>query len=441
MKVSVLICLAISCLHLQSLQSAAFSISSSSPHSYERTLPLSWIDQTYKRYNKGSSRSIFSRCPATPADREGDEPLDETWKTVQSSRKISNLLVVGDGDLSFSASISSTLHKCDIELIATVLEDRQAHKSIYQRSVINQEIISSCGKHQVLFGIDATNLQSHFPGRVFDRIQFNFPHWKGKANHRYNRQLIDAFLKSASEMISLDGEVHMTLIQEQGGYGATTLADYRDSWTPSHYAAEHDLLLSKVMPFTVKYNLSSHRGVDRGFKVGCEPQTFVFSKAEGRGKDSTIPKENQLCCRHELHVLLPEDDFQDDDFVDLLNCKWGDVTRGDTIRDIVQQVVPDGIRVEVPSRNILHKKDTGYETNMAVFLIVYCGEYRAMKRDEADGYRTLAEMEIEKYLRLRENRKGRLVSKPFPYFLLDSILKDNASYGLMKAKDMITSIE
>lgn len=428
----IIICLAVS-LHLQSLQSAAFS-------------PLSFHRILYYPVNRARTQdlSLISRTlclHAAPPDKEGHDPFDQRWNTVQSNRKIANLLVVGDGDLSFSASISRSLDEFEIELVATVLEDKTTHENIYQGSIINQEMISSFERHHVLFGIDATNLQNQFPqGRVFDRIQFNFPHWRGKANHRYNRQLIDAFLKSASEMISSDGEIYMTLIREQGGHSAKTLADYRDSWTPSQYAAEHNLLLSKVMPFAVRYNLSSHRGVDRGFKIGCEPQTFVFSKAGGgRGKDYMIPKENQLCCRHELHVLLPDDfqdDHDDDDVLDILNCKWSDITRGDAVKDIAQKVVPEGIRVEVPSRNILNKKDTGYESNMVVFLVVYCGEFRAMKRDEADGYRNSVEMQIEKYLRLRENRKGRLVSKPFPYFLLESILKHNASYGLMKAKDI-----
>lgn len=360
----------------------------------------------------------------------GNNEVDEIWKTVHSNKPISNLLVVGDGDLSYSASISRALHEFHIDLIATVLEDPITHQNVYKRSVQNQEVISSFENHQVLFGVDATKLQEHFPGRNFDRIQFNFPHWKGKANHRYNRQLIDSFLKSASEMLSLDGEIHMTLVEGQCGYSAKTLAEYRDSWTPSDYAGQHNLLLYKVMPFEVTYNLSSHRGVDRGFKIGSEPKTFIFSKARGTGKEYIIPKENQMCCRHEIHVVLP-DEMKDDD---LFHYTWDDITSGDAIRCMIQNVVPDGIRVEVPSRNILFKKDTGYDSNMAVFLVVYCGEGKAMKRDEADEYRHLAESEIEKHLPLRENRKGRLVSKPFPYSLLDSILKDNASYGLMKAR-------
>lgn len=42
-----------------------------------------------------------------------------------------------------------------------------------------------------MFGVDATTLSTYFGNESintrFDRIQFNFPHWKGKANNRYNR--------------------------------------------------------------------------------------------------------------------------------------------------------------------------------------------------------------------------------------------------------------
>ena len=46
-----------------------------------------------------------------------------------------------------------------------------------------------------MFGVDATTLQTYFGTTThnddgFDRIQFNFPHWRGKANNRYNRYVV-----------------------------------------------------------------------------------------------------------------------------------------------------------------------------------------------------------------------------------------------------------
>ena len=52
---------------------------------------------------------------------------------------------------------------------------------------------------------------------TFDRVQFNFPHWRGKANNRYNRILLGDFLASASTVLSPGGEIHVALCDGQGG--------------------------------------------------------------------------------------------------------------------------------------------------------------------------------------------------------------------------------
>jgi len=104
-----------------------------------------------------------------------------------------------------------------------------------------------------------------------------------------------------------------------------------------------------------------------------------------------------------------------------------DIIEGDAIKKIVETVVPDGIRVEVPERKVLIKETTGYDFNMILFLVVYCGDSKVLQRDEADMYRHCVESEVGKYLPLRENRLGRLVSRPFPYYLLRSIIDDHTS--------------
>ena len=51
----------------------------------------------------------------------------------------------------------------------------------------NIEIIRNCGQ-DVMFGVDATNLENYFTDKdSFDIISFNFPHWRGKQNNRKNR--------------------------------------------------------------------------------------------------------------------------------------------------------------------------------------------------------------------------------------------------------------
>ncbi len=179
----------------------------------------------------------------------------ENWKNQGSQSYIANMLVCGDGDLSFSAAIANSLSQCNVKLIATVLEDEPTHRDVYQRSATNENIIRSFPEtnHEVKYGVDATRLKEVFPNTKFDRIRFNFPHWRGKANHRYNRQLIDAFLKSASMVLSENGEIHIALCEGQGGSSAKSLQEYRDTWTPLYYASMHGLMLIDVFPFSVSY--------------------------------------------------------------------------------------------------------------------------------------------------------------------------------------------
>eukprot|EP00551_Chaetoceros_affinis_P012279 CAMPEP_0203668772 /NCGR_PEP_ID=MMETSP0090-20130426/5322_1 /ASSEMBLY_ACC=CAM_ASM_001088 /TAXON_ID=426623 /ORGANISM="Chaetoceros affinis, Strain CCMP159" /LENGTH=460 /DNA_ID=CAMNT_0050533301 /DNA_START=59 /DNA_END=1441 /DNA_ORIENTATION=- len=357
------------------------------------------------------------------------------------SDTIKNLLVCGDGDLSFSADNAQSLNEANVNLIATVLEEQSVHEEVYQRSKANADMIQSYPGHQVKYGIDATKLETIFSfsdntdtdtvtakgfESGFDRIQFNFPHWRGKANHRYNRQLIDAFLKSASNVLADDGEIHIALCEGQGGCDARNLKEYRDTWTPAFFASNHGLLLMDVFPFSPSYNLSSHRGVDRGFKIGKAPEMYVFGKPNS---DRTIKrKELMMCCRHELHIVLPDEYTLNMDQKGT-NSPYSarEIIDGDAIKDIIESIIPQGIVVDVPERRFLTKDETGYDFDMVIYLVVYCGQSKVLRRDEADEYRHATECEVEKHVPLRENRRGRLVSRPFPYYLLQSIIDDHTS--------------
>lgn len=95
---------------------------------------------------------------------------------------------------------------------------------------------------------------------------------------------------------------------------------------------------------------------------------------------------------------------------------------GDQVLEFVRKIVPNSIRVEVPIRQVLTSSETGGGPEMIVLLIVYCGERKELTRAEADSYRDKVETEISQHLELRENRKGRLVSRPFPYPLLQELI-------------------
>ena len=154
---------------------------------------------------------------------------------LENGNKNKNWLVVGDGDLSYSAMIAGQLANKNISLFATVLEEESIHDRVYKRSKYNKEAILANGskgaenpnktssQHQVLFGIDATKLEHIFTDTKFQTIEFNFPHWKGKTNARRNRQLLDSFLGSACRVLSSNGgEIVISLCDGQGGFPAST---------------------------------------------------------------------------------------------------------------------------------------------------------------------------------------------------------------------------
>jgi hypothetical protein len=157
------------------------------------------------------------------------------------------------------------------------------------------------------------------------------------------------------------------------------------------------------------YDLSSHRGVDRPFRIGGSPELHKFAFPKNVRVDQSL----QLCCRHELHIVLPVNDgaFTTEG---LLN--------GDQVLDFCKGLVPGSIRVEVPIRKVLSPPN-GPE--MIVFLICYCGEQVQLTRAVADSYRDTLEIEISKHLTLRESRRGRLVSRPFPYPLLQQLIDEH----------------
>lgn len=372
----------------------------------------------------GRSSSVIFSTTASKEDQAEINVADpigfddkQPWNTL-CGEPIESLLVVGDGDLSHSAAIAPLLADLNVKLTATVLEDQETHHATYQQSRQHTETIRS-HEHIVQFGINATDLINHFPkGKTtFDRIQFNFPHWRGKANHRHNRALLDNFLCSAADYLSERGEIHVALCEGQGGGTATTKKEWRESWKAAEYGATHGLLLRSVTPYQPVYDLSSHRGMDRAFRVGKVPKLYVFNKPDSDASVKTR-RDLQMCCRHELHVNLPSEGLRPGSPYTI-----DDIVEGSAIKTIAERVVDRGIRVDVPMRRILKPEEANSDVPVAVFLMSYCGEGTTLTRDQADGYRSALEAEIqENHLPLRSNRAGRLVSRPFPSPLLDNLI-------------------
>lgn len=334
----------------------------------------------------------------------GDETRDgEKW------------LVIGDGDLSYSSTIAESLARQNTKLVATVLEAEEIHNRVYERSQHHATKIASFPMHDVRFGIDGTRLESFFSDIKFDVIEFNFPHWRGKTNAKRNRELVDGFLQSASRVLSTDGEIRVALCDRQGGIPAETLQEWRQSWMPAMYAAESNLMLARLEPYEPDYGLSSHRGVDRPFFIGDNPQRYTFKFSNGE----VVDEELQLSCRHELRVMLHPDKLEKS------SKTFEEIVNGDAVLEIGKEFIPEGIRFEIPARHLLTPYELkGTHVPLAVFLLNYSGERIPLRRHDADAIRDSIEKEITRQWGLDIAKAGRLVSRPYPYPLLSRLIKE-----------------
>ena len=84
------------------------------------------------------------------------------------------ILVVGDGDFSFSRGLVTHLGTGD-NLVLTSFDTGKQLTEKYPHAKANVEYARKHGA-TVLHGVDATNLDAAFPDESFDRIVFNFPH-------------------------------------------------------------------------------------------------------------------------------------------------------------------------------------------------------------------------------------------------------------------------
>jgi Domain of unknown function (DUF2431) len=169
------------------------------------------LEQCRRRHDASATRAAAWNDPVTvTADVALWPEEEETW------------LVVGDGDFSFSVQLAHELSHSQgrsIRLVASVLESEERHSRVYRDSRENVQMLRATQHVEPRFEIDATRLERGFPAHSIDRIQFNFPHWPGKSNHRYNMQMLSDFFAFGCQVLTHFGVLHIALCHGQGGAG------------------------------------------------------------------------------------------------------------------------------------------------------------------------------------------------------------------------------
>ncbi|XP_025626731.2 uncharacterized protein [Arachis hypogaea] len=141
------------------------------------------------------------------------EEVGAKWVTHYSSDH--QILLVGDGDFSFSLSLARSFGSAS-NIVASSLDSYDDVTKNYKQAKSNLDELKQLGAC-LYYGVDATKMKYllELKMRRFDRIIFNFPHagFHGKEDNltviKKHKDLVLGFFKNASCMLSANGEIHV----------------------------------------------------------------------------------------------------------------------------------------------------------------------------------------------------------------------------------------
>ncbi|KAF0748047.1 hypothetical protein AaE_007493, partial [Aphanomyces astaci] len=228
--------------------------------------------------------------PNTPSSLNLNARVDASASSAFHQANISNpnpksvggvsdkhrVLVVGDGDFSFSLALATRLG--GEKIVATAYDSEAELLAKYPNVSANIRGLKVT-QADIHVGVDATNLarESWIQTLTFDRIVFNFPHLGGATEEdvEKNQDLLWRFFQSARKYLdNSKGEVHVAL--------RNTL--FYNRWDVTAQATKAGLKLKR----TDRFNLSLYPGYEaqrthpasfRGEPPSTDgARTYVFSK-------------------------------------------------------------------------------------------------------------------------------------------------------------------
>ncbi|GMJ10512.1 hypothetical protein HRI_004720400 [Hibiscus trionum] len=241
---------------------------------------------------------------------------EDKWITHYSSNH--RILLVGEGDFSFSLSLANAFASAS-NICASSLDSYDVLKKKYRNAVSNLGNLEKLGA-TLLHEVDATKMNRHadLAKQKFDRIIFNFPHagFYGKEDSgrmiRMHKNLVHGFFRSASGMLRADGEIHVN-------HKTNTPFCL---WNLEKLASESSLVLIRCVDFDIKDYPGYHnkRGdgsrCDSPFPLG-ESSTFKFRlrpRAKKASKASPRLGSMRKRSRHSETIPVPMQQQSTSDF-------------------------------------------------------------------------------------------------------------------------------
>ncbi|WOH00794.1 hypothetical protein DCAR_0520169 [Daucus carota subsp. sativus] len=209
-------------------------------------------------------------------EQEQVNELEEKWVKYYSS--LHEILLVGEGDFSFSACLAQSFGSAS-NIVASSLDSFDDVIKKYKNGDSNLSILEKLGASH-LHEVDATKMKFHsdLKMRKFDRIIFNFPHagFYGKEDNRHligmHKKLLNGFFRNASGMLRPNGEIHVN----------HKISDPYCHWNLEELASDNSLRLIECVAFKKEdypgYENKRVSGLkcDDKFLLG-ECSTFKFS--------------------------------------------------------------------------------------------------------------------------------------------------------------------
>ncbi|KAL6567678.1 hypothetical protein OROGR_001346 [Orobanche gracilis] len=201
--------------------------------------------------------------------------VDEGIRWIKHYNCRHRILLVGEGDFSFSACLARAFGSAS-SMIATSLDSKDFLKTNYKDAPFNIMELR-CRECKIMHGIDASKMANHeLLGHLkFDRIIFNFPfagffkNLSRESQLRRHRKLVSLFMKNAREMVSENGEIHIS----------HKTNEFHVEWKLESLASTHGLRLIEADRFNlVDYpGYNTKCGFGGGNNFNCNPsKTYKF---------------------------------------------------------------------------------------------------------------------------------------------------------------------